>query len=101
VHLQLHLLQQVLITRFEQPVKPHQLLAVLGQMAAAAVPPARGAHQQRLVGNIVHRVYRIPGRLVTQAHVFRSGRDRTGAIDAFQQRDTAGADIFLAFAVQP
>jgi len=101
VHLGLHLPHQLLVAGFQQAIETHQRATVLGQTTAAAVLAAGGADQQRFVGEIVHRIDRVPRRLVAQADVFRGMRDRTHALDAFQQRNATGADEFLALAFQP
>jgi hypothetical protein len=81
----LHLHQQALIAGFEPAVHPHDVAAVFGQIAAATVRTAGSADQNRLCREIVDCIDRIPGRPVAHVDAFRGLRDRTDAIDGFEQ----------------
>ena len=56
--------ERALVFGFQGAVKRDDVLGIFGQRCAAAVTAAGGANDERMLGEIVHRVDRVPGALV-------------------------------------
>ncbi len=64
VHGRCQAIQCRLVFRFHGSVEGNDLASVVGQLGAATMASAGGAYHQGLVGQIVHGVDGVPGRLV-------------------------------------
>ncbi|MPM71452.1 hypothetical protein SDC9_118417 [bioreactor metagenome] len=100
VHARRQAVERRLVLGFERPVEGDHLASVIGQLRTAAVLAAGRAQHQRLIGQVVHRVDGIPGRLVRQRHGFCCLRDRALLVDRLEQADAGVAQIGAEWAVE-
>jgi hypothetical protein len=100
MHLLLQPAHEALQPGLEQPVQAHGALPVLGELAAAAMGAAGGGGHERQLGQVVHCLDRIPGRLVAQARLLCGGRDRAALADRLEQRDAPVHEKALPAAIE-
>ena len=82
-------LDKAAVLGFQHAKALDQPLRTRRQHAAATALAARGAHHQRLAGQVVHGVDGVPRGLVGKAHGFGACRDGAGLPDGSQQFDPA------------
>ena len=81
-----------LIFGFEGAVEGDGFLAMLGNQRAAAIFAAGRAHDQRLIGQIVHGVDRVPRRLVGKWHGLGRLGNRAVFFNGFEQANAGIAE---------
>src|SRR3974390_678115 len=88
------------MTRFELSIELYDLPPVFRELTAAAVLSAGGSEYERFVGEIVHRIHRIPCAFVAQADGARCSRNRAVFVDTFQQFDAMTAQEAAALVLE-
>src|SRR5262245_30194397 len=76
-------------------------LATTREVGAATARAAGGDFHERLAGGLVHVPNERPGAAVGHVHLLRRRRDAAVALDVAKELDAAGAEDFLAVAVDP
>jgi hypothetical protein len=99
MHLLLQPAHDTLQPGLEQPVRARRACPS-SVMAAAAMGAAGGGGHERPLGQVVHRLDRIPGCLVAQARLLRGGRDRAALADRLEQRDAPVHEKALPAAIE-
>jgi hypothetical protein len=92
VHAGAQAVERGLVFGLQRPVERDGLAAVVGEQRAAAVLAAGRAEHQRLVGQVVHGIDRIPGGLVGNRHGFCGLGNRAVQVNRLEQADAGVAE---------